>query len=78
MCSYLPSDGNVGHRCWCGRDVEWERRESQICLCLCVRLHTHVCVRLQQVNVSLQQKDVRFYTQVGVRLQQLEEQKEEK
>ena len=37
---------------------------------LCVRLHTHVCVRFQQVNVRLQHMDVRLHTQVGVRLQQ--------
>ena len=56
---------------------------SEVCQ-LCVLLHTHVCVRLQQVNVHLQhmdvhlqQKDVRLHTYLGVRLQQ-EEEKEEK
>ena len=41
---------------------------SQVCY-LCVRLHTHVCVRLQQVNVRLQHMDVCLHTQVGVSLQ---------
>ena len=45
---------------------------SEVCY-LCVRLHTHVCVRLQQVNVRLQHKDVCLHTQVCVRLQQGEE-----